>query len=267
MEINRSNIIEICQSNSIKPDKDYGQNFLVVPEVAKKIVDLLHIREQEKILEIGPGLGSLTHFLSEYDNEIDVVDIDYNMVGFLSINYKEKENVNVILSDIRNHDISCYNKIIANLPYNITTEVITYLLLNSVNTKKMVLMCQNEAFNHFFDIEGSEYGPASVLTHLLTKINKGFLVGRNSFYPAPKVESMVFTMEFLGVDPEPAKQVYKLAKSLFLNRRKTILNNLSRHLGDKEKAQEVLSKAHIPLNYRPEQIKPDQYLLIYNLIK
>ncbi len=266
MEINRNNILDLCERNNIKPDKDYGQNFLIDPNVSKRIIDLLNIQNSEKILEIGPGLGSLTHFLSFFPNDIDVVDIDYDMVGFLNMVYTNNKNINIILNDIRKHDVCSYDKIVGNLPYNITTEIITYLLINKGKTKRMVLMCQNEAFNHFNDTKGSEYGPTSVLLHLIADIKKEFLVGKGSFYPAPKVESVVFSINFKDENNEDAFKVYKLSKSLFLNRRKTILNNLSRHLNNKEKANEILNKCQIPLNCRPEQLTPDQYFLIYKNI-
>ena len=266
MEINRSNILDICEQNNIKPDKDYGQNFLIDPNVSKRIVDLLDIQMGQRVLEIGPGLGSLTYFLSLYNNDVDVVDIDYDMAGFLSVVYKDKKNINIVLNDIRKYDVSGYDKIVGNLPYNITTEIITYLLANKGKTKRMVLMCQTEAFNHFNDTKGSEYGPTSVLLRLIADIKKEFNVGKGSFYPAPKVESVVFSINFKDDVDEDAFKIYKLSKSLFLNRRKTILNNLSRHLNDKDKASEVLTKCNIPSNYRPEQLSPEQYRLIYKNI-
>ena len=88
MEINRSNILDIVNNSNARPDKDYGQNFLVEPEVCKKIVSALDIQQDEPVLEIGPGLGSLTHFLNEQANNLTVVDIDERMIAFLKLIYK-----------------------------------------------------------------------------------------------------------------------------------------------------------------------------------
>ena len=88
MEINRQNVIDVCKKSNIRPDKDYGQNFLIDPNVSKAIVDALDIKEKERVLEIGPGIGSLTHFLSMHENDIDVIDIDMNMVYFLKVFYQ-----------------------------------------------------------------------------------------------------------------------------------------------------------------------------------
>ena len=266
MEINRNNISKIMGEYYVQPDKDYGQNFLVEPEICQKIVTLLDIKKDEKVLEIGPGIGSLTHFLSLESNNLSVVDIDRRMIDFLTEKYR-KSNINFICEDIRKTDISGYDKLIGNLPYNITTETITYLLLNGVKAKKMVIMCQSEAFLHFNDVSGKEYGPASVLLHLIGDCKRNFTAKPGYFYPMPKCNSTVFTIDIKkDADFGMAKKVYLLAKQLFINRRKTIYNNLLQYLKDKDKTNAVLEKCHIPINYRPEQISPEQFLSLYNAI-
>ena len=263
MEINRNNINKIMLEYYVKPDKDYGQNFLVEPEISKRIVDLLDIKKNERILEVGPGIGSLTHYLTLSNGDIGVVDIDDRMIDFLKEKYPKK-HINFISADIRKTDVSTYDKIIGNLPYNITTETIVYLLLNAHKAKRLVIMCQSEAYPHFSDTSGKEYGPASVLLHLVGNCFKKFVVKPSSFYPMPKCTSTVFTIETNdGVDWEQAKQVYLLARQLFMNRRKTIHNNLSQYLKDKEKTAQVLEKCKIEQNTRPEQLSPKQFLEIY----
>lgn len=267
MEINRDNVIEICRKSDIHPSKDYGQNFLIEPDASRRIVEELDIKDGDKVLEIGPGIGSVTHFLSSYPNEIDVVDIDNKMVSFLNVFYSEHKNIHVIENDIRKHDISKYQKIIGNLPYNITTEIITSLLLRDSEAKTVVLMCQLETFNHFYDVKGSEYGPTSVLIHLRGTIDKSFMVKRGCFYPVPNVDSIVFKITIEDkYDKNEVISAYKLSKSLFLNRRKTILNNLGNYLKDKEKANEYLTKLNILPNLRPEQIPPEKYLELSKLL-
>lgn len=264
MEINKSNINEIVNKSNAKPDKDYGQNFLIDPEVASKIVDALDTQKEDKVLEIGPGLGSLTHFLVG-KGDITVCDIDERMIFFLKAIYKDE--LNYILDDIRKVDVTCYDKIIGNLPYNITTELVTFLLLNAKNAKKMVLMCQQEAFNRFFDVSGKEYGPVSVLIHLLGESKKVLTLKPGYFYPAPKCNSLVFTFSY---SPEcsynDAIKTYKMAKALFLNRRKTIYNNLKNYLKDGEAAINLLNELKIEQNKRPEEISPLTYLKMYQKI-
>lgn len=263
MEINRNNLMKLLCEYYVQPDKDYGQNFLVEPDICKRITDLLEIQNGEKVLEIGPGVGSLTHFLSLSQGDLSVVDIDSRMIDFLKEKYK-KENINFINNDIRKTDVSSYDKIIGNLPYNITTETIVYLLLNIRHAKKLVIMCQSEAFPHFSDVEGKEYGPASVLLHLIGNCFRKFTVKPGSFYPAPKCNSTVFTIEINDmVNWEEAKNIYQMSKQLFANRRKTIYNNLSQYLENKEKATLVLNQCGISLSARPEQLSPNQFKEIY----
>ena len=151
MEINRSNINEIVTKASLRPDKDYGQNFLVEPSICERIVDALNLDEKDYVLEVGPGLGSLTHFVSLKNPKYDAVDIDPRMVNFLRVVYQENTNIQIIESDIRKHDVSKYNKVIGNLPYNITTETIQFFLTNATSAKRMVFMIQSEALNRFYD--------------------------------------------------------------------------------------------------------------------
>lgn len=264
MEINRKNIFDIIKLYQASPDKDYGQNFLVEPTISEAIVKFLNLEKEDKVLEVGPGLGSLTHFM--VDNcQLTVCDIDPRMTSVIKFNYGDK--VEIILNDIRKVDVSKYDKIIGNLPYNITTELVTYLLLNARSAKKLVLMCQAEAFNHFNDISGKEYGPTSVLVHLLGTINKELVVKAGSFHPVPKCNSLVFSFAYnQDIDWKETLGIYKLAKALFLNRRKTIYNNLKNYLSSGEKAENVLNELKIEKNLRPEQLSPNIYRDLYKTI-
>ena len=262
MEINRSNIFEIIKKASLQPDKDYGQNFLVEPEISNRIVESLRVESNDEIIEVGPGLGSLTHYLFLSNASITVVDIDLRMTNFLKIVYKDS-NIEIIENDIRKVDVSNYSKVIGNLPYNITTETVQYFLLNASNAKRMVFMIQSETYNHFSDIAGKEYGPTSVLIHLLGNIEKLFSVKAGCFYPAPKCSSTVFAVNIDdSKDRFKAISAFKLSRQLFLNRRKTILNNLVNYLKNKALANKVCEDLNIDPLSRPEQLQPEIYLAI-----
>ena len=262
MEINRSNVFEIVNKADLRPDKDYGQNFLVEPEICGKIVNFLNIEDGESIIEVGPGLGSLTHYLSLVNNPVTVVDIDLRMTNFLKVIY-EKTNIKIVENDIRKVDVSSYQKVIGNLPYNITTEAIQYFLLNAGAAKRMVFMIQQETFAHFYDVAGKEYGPTSVLIHLLGNIERLLTVKAGSFYPAPKCSSVVFAINIdSSKDRTTTIKAFKLAKQLFLNRRKTILNNLTNHLKNKDLALKTLNDLSIDPLLRPEQLSPEKYLAV-----
>ena len=262
MEINRSNIFEIVNKADLKPDKDYGQNFLVEPQISEKIVDALDLKENDTVIEVGPGLGSLTHFLSLKKCDVTAIDIDKRMIDFLNIVY-QNSNVKIVENDIRKFDISKCSKVIGNLPYNITTETIQYFLQNAKNAKRMVFMIQSETFAHFADTKGKEYGPTSVLIHLLGNIEKLFVVKAGSFYPVPKCNSTVFAINIdTRVDYFSAINAFKVAKQLFINRRKTILNNLVNYLKNKDLANKLCIDLNINPLSRPEQLSPEIYFSI-----
>ena len=267
MVIDRRVINDIVKGLGISPNKDLGQNFLVDPLVCEKIANALELNDKDEALEIGPGLGSLTHFLVNKSNSFEVVDIDTRMCNFLSTVYSEKE-AKITNDDIRNIDVSKYTKIIGNLPYYITTELITFLVEKSANCEKMVFMIQTEAVNRFLDESGKEYGAASVLCHLLGTPKRLFSVKASAFYPAPKCGSTVFEIKLnKEIDREKMIAVYRMTKQLFLNRRKTLLNNLGGYMGNKEKAASIITELGLPLTVRPEEIKPNTYIKLYNLVK
>ena len=266
MEINKSNVFELMNITGTRPCKDFGQNFLIDPLISEKIVSALEINEKNNLLEIGPGIGSLTHFINLKSSNLTVVDIDSRMIDFLKIPY-QNTNIKFINQDIRKVDVSNYDKVISNLPYNITTETIVYLLKNSSSINKMVLMCQAENYAHFSDISGKEYGPVSILIHLIGSIKRVCSVKPGSFYPSPKCNSVVFQITRNNNYPQDVvKNVYELSRKIFLNRRKTILNNLSNVCG-KEKAIFILNKLSISQNTRPEEIAPERFVDIYFLVK
>lgn len=267
MKINISNVKHILNEIGVVPSKDYGQNFLIDENIASKIVSLLDIKDDENCLEVGPGLGSLTHFLIESTNKLDVIDIDYNMTTLLNIFYKDK-NINIICGDIRKFDISKYDKIISNLPYNITSELILYLIKNGKNVKRMVLMCQKETLKHFIDTNGKEYGPLSVYLHLCGEVKKIFDISNSCFYPIPKCKSSIFTINlYKNINRDENFEVYKFCKIIFKNRRKTIFKNLKSYINDDTIISATLLELNIDRQTRPEQISPHQYLQLFRKIK
>lgn len=266
MEISRNNVFELLNITGTRPSKDYGQNFLIEPIICQKIADVLITDENDLICEIGPGLGSLTHFIEKKPGKLTCVDIDSKMIGILSELYKESDIV-LINDDIRRVNLGNFTKIIGNLPYNITTELIVHLLTNAKNCKQFVFMIQAEAINRFIDLNGKEYGPASILVHLIGRIKKQFIVKAGSFYPAPKCNSVVFDINIEDrYSIEEAIETYQLAKKVFLNRRKTLYNNLGNIFG-KEKAIFILQKLGISETARPEEISPERFNQILKLTK
>lgn len=265
MEIRRDNVSYLLKEIGVTPSKNNGQNFLVDPQVSKTIVDYLNTSKDERILEVGPGLGSLTHFLNK-DSKIDVVDIDEKLCDFLSYIY-EKEGVNAIHNDALKTQVDKYEKIISNVPYSITSELIEYLLLNGENCKRFVLMVQDEVFFRLAATEGKDYCPLGILISLKGKLQRRQTIKPNAFYPAPKCKSIVFTIDINPkYDHETCKEIYKFVKTLFLNRRKTILNNMQ-NIVSKEEALRILNLVNINPMFRPEQLTVQDFCNIFFSLK
>lgn len=263
MEITQKIVSQVVNDLGIRVNKDLGQNFLIDPSVCEKIANSLDVENSDILLEVGGGLGSLTHFLNGKSNCFDVVDLDSRMCDFLFNIYKD--NINIINEDVRNIDLTKYTKIIGNLPYYITTELVTQFVTNAINCKQMVFMIQTEAVSRFTDVSGENYGPVSVLIHLLGNSKRLFSVKPGSFSPMPKCGSTVFKIDITNFeDREKYLKVFKMAKILFLNRRKTILNNLTNYTKDKDVAAKTLQNLNILPNKRPEELSPRVYLDIYN---
>lgn len=247
---------------------EVGQNFLVDKDVSKKIVNELKIEKDERALEIGSGAGSLSLFLSETEGDIDLIDIDEGLVVKLQNDFSEKENIHPMMGNAMRFDMNPYDKIIGNLPYYITSGILEKVLLGASNVELAVFMVQKEAFLRLAAEKGSkEYGPLQILIKYRAKMNRLFNVNRNSFAPAPHVDSTVFSLEFnKGVDLTFANKLYSFVSSMFLHRRKTILNNLNSYTKDSEKSKNILQKVNISLTARPESLSLDEYLRLVELV-
>lgn len=265
MELTKNNIINILKEVDFSPSKNKGQNFLCEPETAKKIVSFLGVEKDENVLEVGPGLGSLTIHIPDCAN-IDAVDVDKDICDIFSFLHKDKE-IHIICENIFNHAIGGYNKIISNMPYSITSELLEYLLLNFKKCTRFVLMSQDEAFYRFSATSGKDYGPINVLIQLLGAIQRKATVKANAFYPQPKCHSIVFQIDINPkYDIDTCRKIYTLSRSLFLNRRKTILNNML-NIIDKDTALKILSENKVPLTARTEQLSVEQFANIFFSLK
>lgn len=245
--------------------KEVGQNFLIDPSVAKRIVDSLEAKEGERILEIGCGAGSLSYFLSQGPAKSIAIDIDEAMVTKVAADFESSEFFSATLGNAMRFDYSPFDKIIGNLPYYITSGIIEQILLKAKHATRCIFMIQKEAAERILSKQGSkDYSPLSVYIAIVSKARKLFNVSRNAFAPAPHVDSTVIELEFNSRHDERAEKAYRFASAMFLQRRKTVLNNLKNYLHSSEKALAILEKMGIPQTYRAEQISPEQY---WNIIE
>ena len=241
---------------------EVGQNFLIDPDVCEKIVSFAELKPSDRVLEIGPGAGSLSYFIAQSGSDSDLIDIDEGLITKLKDDFSEKENVHPLVGNALRWDFSTYDKVVGNLPYYITTSLIERILLDGKHLTKASLMVQKEAFARITSKIGTpDYGPLPILLSYRAFVKKEMFVPRTSFLPMPHIDSVVFSMSFKDDEGTVSpKDLYKVMTALFLHRRKTILNNLTSYLGDSLKAKDVLKKACIDIKERPENLSLAQYL-------
>ena len=260
MQIDRTSCLELLNEFGINPSKDKGQNYLINPNTAKRIANALSIDKNDNVLEIGPGLGSLTHYLNEKTSNLSVVDIDEQSCNVLRKLYP---SLNVLNQNALETKVDEYERVISNVPYSITSELIEYVLLNGKKLKQCVFMVQEDAYKRIVSLKGKDYGPLAVLLSLKGNVKTLFKVGPNDFLPRPKCVSVVFEID-LFEEQQLTNEQYKVIKTLFTNRRKTLLNNLLL-LTSKEKAASLLEELKLPLTVRPEELSPETYYKLVSL--
>ncbi len=267
--MNREEYFATVEQYKLLAKHEVGQNFLIDSDACERIVGCLDMQPDDYVLEIGSGAGSLSFFLYESKVKAQLIDIDEGLVTKLTNDFSDSDTISPTQGNAMKWDYSPYSKIIGNLPYYITSGIIEKVLLGSKTVQKAVFMVQKEAFNRLAaKINTNEYGPLQILIEYRGKIAREFNVTRTSFSPAPHVDSTVFSITFNdNRDLEECAALNKLTTALFLNRRKTILNNLSRHIGNSEKAKVILAACGIKENARPENLSLAQYLSILRGLK
>lgn len=266
--LSKTEIIDYFKLVNSHAKKELGQNFLINENIANEIVDKLEISSNDEVLEIGPGLGALTSaILTKNYKRYKVVEYDQKFVEFLTKSYGDK-NIEITKNNILKEKDYSFNKIIGNLPYYITSDIILKIALDYVNIEKGVFMVQKECLKRIVAKNGKDYNSLNVLLDYLFEIKTEIQVGRNNFFPAPNVDSLVFSLikkQEKGVSF--AGFLYKIAKICFQNRRKTIFNNLSSTYKDKEKLLKILKKINLSEKTRAEELSVDDYVSLANQLK
>lgn len=251
----------------LTPKKHFSQNFLTDYDVVTSSVDALNVKE-EKVIEIGPGLGALTQELLNRNYDVDAYEIDLDMVNHLKEEFKSYNNFSLYNEDFLKVDLSKYEgkelKFISNVPYNVTTPIIEKIITSSLNIKTFEFMVQKEVYERLNVKEKSkDYSPINIFIDYVGKLSVVRKVSYKCYIPMPNVDSIILKIEFtneINKDPLFNKEFVKLVKGSFVSRRKTILNNLTNYFKSKDKAVDILSKAHIEPSRRPESLSLNDYL-------
>lgn len=279
---NPKETIQVLQKHEFQFKKKFGQNFLIDPHVLDKIVDAAQITEDDFVLEIGPGIGTLTQYLCERARQVLAVEIDKNLIPILHETLSPYENVEVRNGDILKQDIreiaQDYNdgkpiKVVANLPYYITTPIIMELFESRVPLANVTVMVQKEVADRMKAQPGSkDCGALSLAVQYYAKPYIAAFVPPNCFMPRPKVGSAVIRLECREEAPVRVvdeKLMFRLIRASFNQRRKTLQNGIA-NSGElsfsKAQAAEAIEQAGLDANVRGEKLGLSEFAKLADLL-
>ena len=279
---NPQNTIEILQKYNFNFQKKFGQNFLIDEHVLDKIIRAAEITKDDYVLEIGPGIGTMTQYLACAAREVTAVEIDRALIPILEDTLKEYDNVSIINEDILKVDIAALAKeknggrpikVVANLPYYITTPIIMGLFESHVPLESITVMVQKEVADRMQVGPGTkDYGALSLAVQYYAEPYIVANVPPNCFMPRPAVGSAVIRLtrhQKPPVEVMDEKLMFRLIRASFNQRRKTLANGLNNspeiHLS-KEVIQESIEELGVPVTIRGEALTLEQFAALSNII-
>lgn len=257
--------------------KSFGQNFLTDTNILQKIVDTAEIDENVNVIEIGPGIGALTEFLAENAAEVMAFEIDERLVPILADTLRDFDNVRVVNEDILKSDLQARIKefanpnlpikVVANLPYYITTPILMHLIESGIPFSEFVVMMQREVADRISAQPNSKsYGSLSIAVQYYMTAKVAFIVPRTVFVPAPNVDSAILKMvrrDQPAVEVNDEAFFFKVSKASFTHRRKTLWNNLTSYFGKsnevKTKLDSALDNAELSPSVRGEALDLQEF--------
>ena len=279
---NPQNTIAVLKKYNFNFQKKFGQNFLIDTHVLEKIISAANVGEEDFVLEIGPGIGTMTQYLCEHGREVAAVEIDKNLIPILEDTLSAYANVQIIHQDILKMDINRLVheknqgkpiKVVANLPYYITTPIIMGLFERDVPIESITIMVQQEVADRMQVGPGTkDYGALSLAVQYYAKPEIVANVPPNCFMPRPKVGSAVIRLtrhQQAPVKVMQERQMFALIRASFNQRRKTLVNGLNNAADisySKEQVVQALEKMGLPANVRGETLTLEQFARLSNLL-
>lgn len=274
--------VEVLQKYQFNFQKKYGQNFLIEPQVLETIVDAAHIQTDDCVLEIGPGIGTMTQYLAEQAREVVAVEIDKALIPILQDTLSEYPNVTIINEDILKVDLEKLVKekndgrpvkVVANLPYYITTPIIMQLFESHVPLHSITIMVQTEVAQRMQVGPGTkDYGALSLAVQYYSRPEIITHVPPTCFIPRPNVGSTVIRLTRYEKPPVEAADesfLFSLIRASFNQRRKTLVNGLGNASGlnlSKAQITEALEQMGLPANVRGETFTLEQFARLSELL-
>lgn len=274
------NTLKIIEENDFNIKKKFGQNFIIDQNVLNNIVIASKITENTCVIEIGPGLGSLTELMLKKAKKVLAFEIDKDLIPILNNNLGSYDNFTLINEDILNVDIDKYIDeyfpdevdiaLVANLPYYITTPIILKLLSETKRIKTYTMMMQDEVADRICALKNiKDYNALSICIQYRASAKKVLNISRSIFVPKPNVDSAVIRLELYDTPPFKAKNeefFFKFIRDAFCQRRKTLVNNLKQTGYNKDNVVLVLNELNISLEIRSEALSVSDFVRISDML-
>ncbi len=272
---------EIIEKYGFNFKKNFGQNFLIDSHVLNKIVDSSEITDEDLVIEVGPGIGSLTEYLAERAKKVVCIEIDKKLIPILNETLSEHDNVEIINDDILKVDLKKIMeeqgfkkaKMVANLPYYITTPIIMNVLENDINIETITVMIQKEVAKRMSAKEGTkDYGSLTIAVQYYSEPYLVANVPQNCFKPRPNVDSAVIRLKKKSkkeVVVSDEKLMFEIIKIAFSQRRKTLLNcifNSTQFNFNKQEIEQILIEADLDIKIRGEKLTIKQFANLTDII-
>lgn len=270
----------IMNKYHISANKNLGQNFLIDDETVLEIVNTANISKDDLVIEIGPGLGTLTKELLERAGQVTCIELDKRMIEILQDRFSMYNNFELINNDVLKVNLKeiikkanmANTKIVANLPYYITTPIIMKLLEERLDIETITVMIQKEVADRLVTKPGTgDTGAITYAIHYYSEPKRVLEVPNTAFIPEPKVNSSVIQLKILKepkVKVEDEEKLFNLIKTAFMQKRKTLVNGLanSNKYGTKEKIDQALNNLNIDLKIRPEKLTLEQFASLVKIL-
>ncbi|MFD2306655.1 16S rRNA (adenine(1518)-N(6)/adenine(1519)-N(6))-dimethyltransferase RsmA [Enterococcus termitis] len=276
---------EILKQHGFSFKKSLGQNFLTEPNILRKIVETAGIDTQTNVVEVGPGIGALTEQLAKNAAQVLAFEIDDRLIPVLEDTMSPYKNVTVVHNDVLKADLVGTTKeifeqelpikVVANLPYYITTPIMMHFLASDLDVEEMIVMMQKEVADRISAKPSTKaYGSLSIAVQYFMEASIAFIVPKTVFIPQPNVDSAIIKLtkrEKPAVEVIDEKEFFKLTKASFQLRRKTLWNNLTHYYGKDEQTKEWLTKslteAEIDPSRRGETLSLEEFARLSNQLE
>lgn len=261
------------KNNHLVANKSLGQNFLINNDIVKATINALDLKQDDEVLEIGPGLGALSEQILSNDCYLTAIEIDKNMVDILENTFSDNKKFTIVNQDILKFDIADFInhktkkiKIVSNLPYYITSQILNKIILSDLDFDCFIAMMQKEVGKKIINPTRKDLNPLQIILQMEYEVSIVKYVSKNDFLPRPEVDSIILSFKKNKSSYLLNKQFFiEFLKFVFQNRRKTIIKNLSEKY-PRDRLLNIFKKLNLSEDKRIDEIELDEIIKLYNFL-